>query len=91
MRTELRDFVRNLFAESRFVELGIFERGYVQRLIDEHISGKVDHNYRLWLLINLEIWYRMLFDDTNVESMQQEIGRLTASRTGSGTLLSAAE
>ncbi len=93
MRTEMRDFVRNLLAKSRFVELGIFERAYVQRLADEHIAGKIDHNYRLWLLINLEIWYRMYFEGMGVEPMQQEIGRLMVGGTpgAAGTLMRAAE
>jgi asparagine synthase (glutamine-hydrolysing) len=91
MRTELRDFVRNLFAESRFVELGIFERAYVQRLVDEHIAGKIDHNYRLWLLINLEVWYRMFFEGMSVPAMQQDIERLMGSQAASTTLMPAAE
>jgi asparagine synthase (glutamine-hydrolysing) len=91
MRTELRDFVRNLFAESRFIELGIFERAYVQRLVDEHIAGKIDHNYRLWLLINLEVWYRMFFEGMSVPAMQQDIERLMGSQAASTTLMPAAE
>jgi asparagine synthase (glutamine-hydrolysing) len=91
MRTELRDFVRNLFAESRFVELGIFERGYVPRMIDEHLAGRVDHNYRLWLLINLEIWYRMFFEGVGIEAMQQEIERLMGAGATTRTLMPAAE
>jgi asparagine synthase (glutamine-hydrolysing) len=91
MRTELRDFVRNLFAESRFIELGIFERAYVQRLVDEHIAGKIDHNYRLWLLINLEVWYRMFFEGMSVPAMQQDIERLMGSQATRTTLLPAAE
>jgi asparagine synthase (glutamine-hydrolysing) len=91
MRTELRDFVRNLFAESRFVELGIFERSYVQRMIDEHVAGRIDHNYRLWLLINLEVWYRMLFDGMSVEAMQQETERLMGTAGAAATLMAAAE
>jgi asparagine synthase (glutamine-hydrolysing) len=91
MRTELRDFVRNLFAESRFVELGIFERAYVQRLVDEHIAGKVDHNYRLWLLINLEVWYRMFFEGMSIPAMQQDIERLMGQGAATRTLMPAAE
>jgi asparagine synthase (glutamine-hydrolysing) len=91
MRTELRDFVRNLFAESRFIELGIFERAYVQRLVDEHIAGKIDHNYRLWLLINLEVWYRMFFEGMTIPVMQQDIERLMGAGATSRTLMPAAE
>ncbi len=80
MRTELRQFMQNLFAESRMIELGIFEAGYVQQLVAEHLSGHKDHNYRLWLLINLEIWYRMNFEGRSIEAMGGEIERLLGSR-----------
>jgi hypothetical protein len=23
------------------------------------VSGRMDHNYRLWLLLNLELWHRL--------------------------------
>jgi asparagine synthase (glutamine-hydrolysing) len=89
MRTELRDFVRNLFARSRFIELGLFERRYVEQLIDEHLSGKIDHNYRLWLLINLEVWYRLNFEGVSIESMQAEIERLTVRDVSSPNFVAA--
>ncbi len=76
MRTDLREFIENLFAESRFVELGIFDRTYVERLIEQHGSGRVDHNYRLWLLINLEVWYRLNFEGSTVDAMRVVIERL---------------
>ena len=77
MRTELKIFLNNLFRQSRFVELGIFDRAYVHRLLQEHISGKVDHNFRLWILINLEIWYRLYFEDETVDSMGAFIDRIS--------------
>jgi asparagine synthase (glutamine-hydrolysing) len=76
MRTELRQFMQDLFAESRMIELGIFDAGYVRRLIDEHLSGRRDHNYRLWLLISIEVWYRMSFEGRSVAAMGAEIERL---------------
>ena len=72
-RTDLREMLRSLFAESRFVELGIFEQAYIDRLLDEHISGKVDHNYRIWVLLNLEIWYRLFFEGETIDSMRDFI------------------
>jgi asparagine synthase (glutamine-hydrolysing) len=68
-RTELKDFLLNLFNQSRFVELGLFEKSYIDQLLAEHMSGKVDHNYRIWVLLNLEYWYRMYFEGETVESM----------------------
>ena len=76
MRTDLRQFVTGLFEQSRFVELGIFDRQYLTRLLEQHVAGRVDHNYRLWLLINLEIWYRLNFEGRSVEAMRADIDRL---------------
>jgi asparagine synthase (glutamine-hydrolysing) len=76
MRTELRNFLRNLFDQSRFVEMGVFNHDYVNRISQEHISGKADHNFRLWILINLEIWYRLFYENETVESMSEFIDQL---------------
>ena len=76
MRTELKSFLENLFHQSRFVELGIFDRTYVHRLLEEHISGKADHNFRLWILINLEIWYRLYFENETIDTMRGFTNRL---------------
>jgi asparagine synthase (glutamine-hydrolysing) len=69
MRTELRTFLQNLFRQSRFVELGLFDHAYMHQLLQEHLDGKVDHNFRLWILMNLEIWYRLYFENESVDSM----------------------
>lgn len=73
MRTDLKQFMVNLFAQSKFVELGIFDQRYIMQLVHEHISGKSDHNFRLWILINLEIWYRLFFENESVDSMNNFI------------------
>ncbi len=70
MRGELKGFLQNLLQVSCFVENGLFERNELSRIVNEHLSGKVDHNFRLWIWINLEIWYRMYFENESVESMQ---------------------
>lgn len=69
-RTDLKDMLRSLFSQSRFVELGIFEQRYIDRLLEEHIAGKVDHNYRIWILLNLEIWYRIYFENESIDAMR---------------------
>jgi asparagine synthase (glutamine-hydrolysing) len=68
-RTDLKNFLLNLFEQSRFVELELFNKSYIDQILDEHISGKIDHNYRIWVLLNLEYWYRMYFEGETVESM----------------------
>lgn len=72
-RTDLKDMLRSLFSQSRFVELGIFQQDCIDGLLNEHIAGKVDHNYRIWLLLNLEIWYRLYFENETIDSMRELI------------------
>ena len=76
LRTDLKQFVKNLISESRFIEHGIFNKSYVDRLVEEHMQGKVDHNYRLWILINLEYWYRLYLENETVDSMNELTDRL---------------
>jgi len=61
-RRELKGYVQGILLHKRCIDRGYFEKGTVQRLLDEHISGKVDHGYRLWILLNLELWHQMFID-----------------------------
>ncbi len=81
MRTELRDFISNLFKQSRFVDSGIFDGTYINRLLEEHIAGKADHNYRIWILINLEIWHRLYFENETVDSTRAFIDRISTANS----------
>jgi len=79
MRTDLAGLLRGLFRQSRFVELGWFEQGAIDTLVDEHLQGTRDHNFRLWILMNLEFWYRQYFEDMSVDDMQEFTGSLMKS------------
>ena len=58
------------------VELGLFRQAEIDRLVEEHIGGKADHNFRLWILINLEIWHRMRFEGKSAGEMREFIQAL---------------
>ncbi|MBI4477556.1 MAG: asparagine synthase (glutamine-hydrolyzing) [Acidobacteria bacterium] len=51
---------------------GYFDPPYLRRLVDEHQSGAVSHADRLWLLINLEIWFRIFCDGEDPAQMPCE-------------------
>jgi len=78
MRGELRPFMTNLLRESRFVREGIFEPSYIEGIWAEHLAGRADHNYRLWILANLEFWYRLYFERESIESLREDTHRLMA-------------
>ncbi len=75
LREDLRECVRPLLLESRLVEEGFFRREALEALLDEHQSGRVDHHHRLWMLLNLEVWYREYLGGDTVEELAAEMRR----------------
>ena len=73
LRGELRSLIERIVEESHMVEAGIFRKDAMRTLADEHISGKQDHNYRLWMLFNLEIFWRYYFDGTSIGDLEHWI------------------
>lgn len=73
MRTDLAKVLRNVLGNSRFAALGIFRQEQVNQIVDEHLAGKVDHSYRLWILLNLEILQRLYFESATVSSVSEEL------------------
>ncbi|MBD3274286.1 MAG: asparagine synthase (glutamine-hydrolyzing) [Candidatus Marinimicrobia bacterium] len=78
LRNDLNIFLIHLFDQSRFVALGYFQRAAILELLEAHLSGKEDHNYRLWILLNLELWFRMYFEGMSPDNMGNFIRKLSA-------------
>ena len=72
MRSDLKNLVVGRLANSRFVDAGIFRADYLQRIIDEHMNGKRDHSYRLWLLLSLEIRHDIYLQQIPVDAVISE-------------------
>ncbi len=86
-RSELRQPTRQIFAESQMVEAGYFREDAMQAMLDEHAAGKIDHNYRLWLLLNMELWHRQFIGGMSIDALQayvlEKIGLPATSQIGS--------
>jgi asparagine synthase (glutamine-hydrolysing) len=55
---ELRERIRDTFADARTRSRGVFEPAYVDVLLDEHERGRRNHSNALWALFVLELWQR---------------------------------
>jgi asparagine synthase (glutamine-hydrolysing) len=73
MKSELGQLLEALFMKSRLAEEGYFQRNYMIELLNQHRRGQMDHNYRLWILLNLELWWRMYIDGVSMETLDQLI------------------
>ena len=69
----LRRLMQRTIDESRFVAAGVFQRETIQRLLDEHVAGSMDHNYRLWMIFNLEMFWRVYIDGEPVVALEDWI------------------
>lgn len=87
MRNEYRQFISELLLSDRALERGIFQRKTVERLIQDHMTRRWDHAYRLWNLLCLELWHRMFVDGPVPTGPQGDLlercGAVTSSRHGS--------
>jgi asparagine synthase (glutamine-hydrolysing) len=73
LRGSLRPLLRRAIEESRLAEAGVFRADEMMRLAEEHWSGENDHNYRLWMLFNLEMFWRHFIDGVGVDKLEEWI------------------
>jgi asparagine synthase (glutamine-hydrolysing) len=59
MKGPLLPVLQHLLSSSTLVEEGIFRREPIEKLVEEHVAHRADHHVRLWMILNVEIWYRM--------------------------------
>ncbi len=66
LRSDLKQPAYDILLDSRTIGRGYFKREAVQQLLDDHVSMRADHSYRLWALLWLELWHRMFVDKSDV-------------------------
>ena len=59
--------------DSELVRAGVLRGEPIREILGAHISGSADHGNRLWLLINAEIWYRMMIQGQDRETLRAEL------------------
>jgi asparagine synthase (glutamine-hydrolysing) len=80
-RGALRPLVERVVENNRLADLGVFRREELRRLVAEHVGGRVDHSYRLWLLFNIELWHRHYIDGEPLSALDAWIAGATPRAT----------
>jgi asparagine synthase (glutamine-hydrolysing) len=73
LRGRLRPLLKRAIEESRLAEAQVFRADEMMRLAEEHWGGENDHNYRLWMLFNLEMFWRHFIDGVGVDELEEWI------------------
>jgi asparagine synthase (glutamine-hydrolysing) len=75
LQHEYRSLYDRFLPDSQLVKVGVLQRGAIDALLQSHLGGREDHGNRLWLLINAELWYRMMIQGVSSESLRDELSR----------------
>jgi asparagine synthase (glutamine-hydrolysing) len=62
LRGPLRHLPTHVLLDPRSTGRGFFREDYVRSLIDTHVTGRRDNAFRIWALIQLELWLRTFVD-----------------------------
>jgi asparagine synthase (glutamine-hydrolysing) len=81
LRGRLRPLLDRVARESRLAEAGVFRGEEIQRLANEHCNGNIDHNYRLWMIFNVEMFWRHYVENTSVETLEGWIAETVPGET----------
>ncbi len=81
LRKEYRQLYEQLLLDSALVDEGIARADAIEALLTAHLAGRADHGNRLWLLINAELWYRLMIRGESRESLRAQITGTAATPT----------
>jgi len=57
LKTRLNSMLHDLLAPERLKDQGLFDAGFVQKLIKEHETGAASHHKQLWTLLVFQLWF----------------------------------
>lgn len=60
---DLKGMVDDLLSEENINKRGIFNSGYIQKLIEKDRTGAEDNAYRIYQLLTIELWFREFVDN----------------------------
>ncbi|WP_104733706.1 asparagine synthase (glutamine-hydrolyzing) [Hanstruepera ponticola] len=57
LKTELVSYTDDAFLEAQ----QIFQKSYIQQIVNNHLSGKVDNSYKVWTFYTFQKWYSKIY------------------------------
>ena len=60
-RTSQKKYLEDIIFSTELNNRGIFNRDYIEMIFKEHQNG-IDHTFKLWYILSLEIWFREFID-----------------------------
>ena len=70
-RTSLRTFLWDHLTSAEFSQRGIASPMFVRALLDEHQSGRRNNSIWLWMLLMLELWFRLIEEERGAPALRE--------------------
>jgi asparagine synthase (glutamine-hydrolysing) len=61
-RGAMQPFLRETLLSEKALSRGLFKPEMVRKIIDQHVTRRIDHSHRLWTLLMLELWFQRFID-----------------------------
>ncbi len=62
-RKELKDYVRDILLSSKARGRGYFNMAGIEKILEDHISGKGNYGHQIWTLLIFELWHNIFIDE----------------------------
>ena len=79
-RGGLTDVFADVLGSARTRQRGYFEPAFINRIVQEHLSGRRDHTLQLWQLLVFELWHRHYLDESSYRSVDTTVYQSSARR-----------
>lgn len=76
LREDYRRLYPGVLGDCELVRAGILRPEPIRRLLREQLAGRRDHGNRLWLLVNAELWYRMMILGRSAADLREELSEI---------------
>jgi asparagine synthase (glutamine-hydrolysing) len=73
LKDEYTKLFHGLMRDSWLIDDGVLRADPIEKMVRSHVAGQADHGSRLWLLVNLEAWYRVHIRQQGVSDLQGEL------------------
>ncbi len=57
----IRNELKDIFDEYLFIDHGYFNRNYIMKIYQEHLSGSADHQFKLLRIFSFNYWYKKYY------------------------------
>jgi asparagine synthase (glutamine-hydrolysing) len=61
-RDEWKDIFRGIVLSEKALQRGYFNKATLENIYNDHVEGKKDYGYRMWVLLMLELWHNVYCD-----------------------------